>query len=283
MEQMIVYFALYGGMDDSIELDLFDEIELSAEIHFVQNFSITEKLISPPYLISNPYRDILIAVARGDARLSNIFKRARVGDELGRRIIGDLVELDLLTIESSRQAPLRTNPKQLLPKHLRGYKIEPKIRFRLPFYRFWFGFVEPYRSDLSKGVGSKFTQNFNEHKGRAYSLLFEQLSNLLLEHYFTTKDPLISQGSFWDHNSEFDIFCITQSGKVILGECKYTSRPVTRKELIKLKDKAKQSGIKPDKYALFSKSGFSNELTTLSNDSLLLFNLDVFKALVLDF
>jgi len=50
--------------------------------------------------------------------------------------------------------------------------------------------------------------------------------------------------------------------------------------LTKLKDKASQSGIKVDAYALFSKSGFSNELLGLESETLLLFDLDAYARLL---
>ncbi|NKQ40411.1 MAG: DUF234 domain-containing protein [Sulfurovum sp.] len=280
IDTLIEYFALYGGVEKDVGLNLFEDIELSSEINFIQNFNATRLLIKPSYLIEAPYAEILIAVARGDGRVSNICSRTKIGESVGNGIISKLVDCGILTVEDSRQAPLKTHPKQLLPRHLRGYKIESKVRFVKPFYHFWFAFVEPYRIALLQRNGVSFINNLQEHKERVYSLLFEQLSNLLLEQYFSESDPLLSQGSFWDHHSEFDLLSLTRSGKVILGECKYTSRKVTKKELNKLKDKAKQSSIIVDSYALFSKSGFSNELLGINDKNLLLFELDDFKDLL---
>jgi hypothetical protein len=254
-------------------------LSLSVEIHCVQQFRQTEALISPTYLLEAPYRDILTAIARGDGRLSNIYRRAKIGEGAGREIIDDLIGVGILHLEASRQAPLRAHPKHLLKKQLRGYRIEAKVRFVKPFYRFWFGFVSPFREKLLSGNALQFTQNFEQHKERAYSLVFEQLSAQLLSRTYTTIDPIISQGSFWDHHSEFDILSVTRSGKIILGECKYTSRKVTKKELTKLKEKALHSGIRADVYVLFSKSGFSKELEGLKGGNLLLFDLKSFQEI----
>ncbi len=274
IDQAIEYFSLYGGRESEISLNLFEDIALSAEVTFVQHYQETQQLIHPSYLHEAPYANLLTAVARGDGRLSNVFKRARIGEGAGGEIISHLRGLGILTLEPSRQAPIKAHPKHLLKRHLRGYRIEAKVRFVRPFERFWFGFVAPYRAELSMRKGLHFTENFAQHKERAYSLVFEQLSMQLLAHHYQTKDPIISQGSFWDHHSEFDILSVTRSGKIILGECKYTSRKVTKKELTKLKDKADHSGIRVDTYALFSKSGFSKELEGISSDSLLLWSLD---------
>jgi len=280
MEQAIEYFSLYGGVDSRLELDLFEDITLSAEIHFVQQFARTERVLDPSYVSETPYREILTAGARGDGRLSNVYRRARMGEGAGAEIVDTLVGLGILSFENSRQAPLRSHPKHSLKKHLRHYRIEPKVRFFKPFYRFWFGFVAPYREELQRGNSLAFMAYFQAHKERNYSLLFEQLSILLLAWYFQDHDPILSQGSFWDHHSEFDLLSVSTGGKIILGECKYTSRPVTKKELTKLKEKARQSGIKVDSYALFSKSGFSNELLGHRDEGLLLFDLEDFKQLL---
>ncbi len=93
------------------------------------------------------------------------------------------------------------------------------------------------------------------------SFMFEQLSNELLNLYFGGN--LVALGSYWDRNSEFDILAETIDGVVIVGECKYKNRKVSGNELHKLRRKIVDSNLKVDKFALFSKSGFSNSFTRL--------------------
>ncbi|SFV54019.1 hypothetical protein MNB_SV-6-96 [hydrothermal vent metagenome] len=244
-------------------------------------FDYLQSHISPSYLLDRPYRDILIAIAQGDGKLHNISKRAKQSEAVCSELILQLVELDILQIENSRENPLRLHPKQKIKRSLRSYRIEPKVRFQIPFLRFWFGFVEPYRDRLLSGDSQRFIENYNSHYDRCVSLVFEQLSDDLLELHFGGEDTIISRGSFWDHHSEFDILSITKRGDIILGECKYKDRRVCKNELNKLKEKAKNSGIVVDTYALFSKDGFSNELKYTKDKNLLLFDLSDFKKLQL--
>jgi len=262
-------------------LDLFDDLDEVILHQVLVNIKLFEASISPSYLLEAPYRNLLIAVARGDGKLLNIFKRARMNETAGGELIAELVDLGILELEESREAPLKEHPKQKLKKHLRSYRIQAKARFKLPFLRFWFGFVEPYRRDILQGKTQAFLENFAQHQDRCISLVFEQLSGELLKYYFIDKDPLISRGSFWDRHSEFDLLNISSSGKVILGECKYKGRKVCKNELNKLKEKASHSGIPVDIYALFSKNGFSNELKHSKDDRLLLFDLEDFRRLML--
>ena len=279
LEQAIEYFSILGGIGRNIELDYFDDVFSMVESNFVQNFSKFQALVSPSYLLESPYREILMAVARGDGKLYSVLRKAKLSETLGEQIIQELVDLNVLRVEASREAPLRIHPKHKLKKEQRSYRVQDKLRFVQPFMRFWFGFVTYYKKDLTVGKGDAFLENFQKHYDRLRSLVYEQLCDALLTQHYEEKNPLISGGSFWNIHSEFDILAVSKDKKVILGECKYKDRKVCKNELTKLKAKAQESGIKVDVYALFSKSGFSNELLQTQDKDLLLFDLNDLEAL----
>jgi len=268
-------------MEERVRLDFFENTDQSVERVFVEEFPQTAEWIRPEYLVETPYRELLISVARGDGRMLGIFRRARLHESTGGALVDELVRSGVLRVESSRERrPERLYPGQPIRKELRGYRIQPKVRFVHPFFRFWFGFVEPFRKELERGRGDRFVENYRQHRDRALSLVFEQLSNELLELDFSQRDPLVSKGSYWDRHSEFDLLCRTTGGRLILGECKYTGRPVCRGELKKLREKAVHSGIRPDLFALFSRSGFSRELRESGESDVLLFSLKDFERLL---
>ena len=279
LEQAVEYFSILGGIGKNIELDYFDDVFSMVESNFVQNFSKFQALVSPSYLLESPYREILISVARGDGKLYSVIRKAKLSEALGEQIVQELVDLNVLKVEISRESPLRIHPKHKLKKEQRSYRVQDKLRFVQPFMRFWFGFVTYYRKDLALGKGDAFLENFTKHYDRLRSLVYEQLCDALLTQYYEDKNPLISRGSFWNIHSEFDILAVNKDKKVILGECKYKDRKVCKNELTKLKAKALESGIKVDVYALFSKSGFSNELLQLQDENLLLFDLNDLEVL----
>jgi len=278
LEQAMELFSVFGGIEESIELDLLEDIETLIRFNFIDRYQEFKGLIVPSYLLEEPYRYLLIAVARGDGRLSNVFRKAKVGEALGLRLVDELLELDIIELEESRESPLKNHPNQKLEKALRSYKIESKIRFKVPFYRFWFGFVEPYFKDLESRKSQRFFENFEKHFSRLNSLVFEQLSNELLNIYYENR--LINDGSYWDKNSEFDILAKTKNGETIVAECKYKNRRVCKSEFSKLKHKAVTSNLHADTFALFSKNGFSNELMSLDDKNLLLFELSDFRKLL---
>lgn len=248
--------------------------------NFVDDFKKFQNLVSPSYLLQSPYREILIAAARGDGKFYSVLRKARLSESVGEQVIDELVDLGILYIEKSRETPLKNYPKQKIKKSLRSYRIQDKLRFNQPFLRFWFGFVEPYRKEIETGNANRFLENFQKHYERLRTLIYEQLCDALLIEYFTRQGVgILSSGSFWNQYSEFDILALTDQKKVILGECKYKDRKVCKNELRKLTAKAEQSGLAVDTYALFSKSGFSNELLHHQDEKLLLFDLQDLKLL----
>ncbi len=277
---MVEYFSILGGLESAFELDYYDDIFSMVKTQFVDQFLSSEALVSPSYILESPYREILVAVARGDGKLYSVLRKSKLSESAGEKIVEELVALGILTVEVSRESPLRTHPKHKLPRDQRAYRIQDKLRFVQPFMRFWFGFVAYYKKDLIAGKAEKFLENFEQHYERLRSLVYEQLCNDLLLQHYENKEPIVSSGSYWNVYSEFDILAVTQSKKIILGECKYKDRTVCKNELTKLKQKAAESGIKVDTYALFSKSGFSKELLGLQDEHLLLFDLNDLKVLL---
>ena len=280
LEQSIEYFAILGGVEQSIELDFFEDVFTMVESNFVEHFNKFQNLVSPSYLIETPYREVLMAVARGDGKFYSVLRKARLSESAGESVIRELVDLNILQIEFSRESPLKTHPKHKLKKELRSYRIQDKLRFVYPFMRFWFGFVTYYKKDLLQGDAAAFLENFKNNYERLRTLVYEQLCDALLVKYYEKSTPLLSHGSYWNQHSEFDILAISEDKKLILGECKYKDRKVCKNELSKLKAKALQSGIKVNVYALFSKSGFSNELLGMKSENLLLFDLNDLQVLL---
>ncbi|MCF6245695.1 MAG: DUF234 domain-containing protein [Sulfurovum sp.] len=280
IEEAVEYFSILGGMREPLELEYFDDVFSMVDSNFVDHFLKYQNLITPSYLLEKPYKEVLVAVARGDGKYYSVLRKSKLSEYTGETIVAELIALKVLKVEHSREAPLKSHPKHKLPRDQRAYRIQDKLRFRQPFMRFWFGFVAYYKKDLASAKGEKFLENFEKHYERLRSLVYEQLSNDLLLKYYANEEEIVSSGSYWNIYSEFDILCVTKSKKIILGECKYKDRTVCKNELTKLKQKAAESGIKVDVYALFSKSGFSKELLSMKSDTLLLFDLNDLKVLL---
>lgn len=277
MGDAISYFSIIGGIENKIEINYFDNIDYFLENYFVENFTLFEDLIYPSYILETPYRELLVAIARGDGKYFSSIRKAKLSDSVGEAIIEELISKNILYKELSREPPLKIHPKQKLRKDERFYKIQDKLRFKLPFFRFWFGFVISFRKDLIEKRANRFLENFLKHNERLYSLFFEQLCNLIAVENIFKKEKIISRGSYWNIYTEFDILLLDKNKNLFLGECKYKDRKVCKNELSKLKEKAIYSNINAHKYIIFSKSGFSNELLQLKDKNLMLFDLEDLK------
>ena len=275
-EELIDYYALFGGLEEE-SLELYNPLD---EIVTTLALSDSAKKQLPFFLFDKPFREFLIGLARSDGKIDSLLQRLKIGPRVGEEIIEELLVNGIVRKRESRESPFWLYPKQAIKKELRSYRIEDKLYFTKPFFRFWFGFIEPYFTK-ERAVDSKhLLEHFYKERYRLSSALFEDLSNELLRVHFQEHDPIVEYGSLWNYHSEFDIFAKTKSGKVIIGECKYRNRPIVKSELVKLESKTELSAIDADIYALFSKSGFSKEFQKSQEPNLLLFTLEDFKRLL---
>ena len=65
-----------------------------------------------------------------------------------------------------------------------------------------------------------------------------------------------------------------------MGECKWKGHKVCKSLVSKLRSKCERSGLEPDYLALFSRSGFSKELRSSDDPTLLCFDLHDFEKLL---
>jgi len=275
--QLIEYFSVFGGLEKSTTFNFltqsFDEslLEIANSNIVYNNF--------PFFIFQEPFRTFLINLTKSDAKRATASKRSKIGFDLAKSIIQELESNNIIRVVQSREEPLRQFPKQKIKKELRDYKIEPKIYLNYPILRFWFRFVEPFKSENGLKNERQFLEKFHNRKIKLYSLIFEHLSTELLKLHFKKLNISMNCNSFWDIYSEFDMYCQTSNGKYVVGECKYSNRLVTKAQLVKLEYKIKQSNLNSDFIVFFAKSGYSKELEKLKSDTLLLFTLKDLKLL----
>lgn len=276
-EDLIDYFSIFGGLEE-IELELYNGLD-DAIRELLKSQSIKNNL--PFYLFDNPFKKFLVLLARGDGKMYSLFKRLKISEHLGLEITNELIKSRIIYKVESREVTLKTHPKQMIKKELRDYKIEPKLYFTTPFYRFWFLLIEPFITQNRNADIKRVLESVHRYRYKLSSSIFEHLSRELLREDFEHKDRIIECGSLWNRFSEFDLYCKTAASRYIIGECKYKNRPLVKAELVKLWSKVEQSSLNIDFFALFSKSGFSKELYKLEDNRVILFELSDFKRVFL--
>jgi hypothetical protein len=278
METLIEYFAIFGGL--GLEIDTTKPITFLIEDLILQNFDMYNEKIEQLVMEESNNKRLLTALAIGDRRIFSAFNRAGLNNANGGSALNYLQEKGLIQIEYSREEPARSlNPKGRLKKEIARHRISHKVLFTYPFIRFWFYFINPNIRDIRAGNYEKFFKNL-ETKHHSYtSLVFEELSEVLLN-YNLRDAQILSSGSYWDANIEIDILTVTSDEKVYVAECKWTNHQVNKSELHKLEEKCERLDIEPSQMILFSKRGFSKELRQKQSKNVALYSAEDFEALL---
>ncbi len=278
MEQLIEYFSVFGGLGWSI--DTSKPITELIESIILENFSTLNEKMQELTLNEPNNKRLLRALAVSDRRIFSAFRRAGLNNSNGGSALNFLQEKGLITLEYSREEPAKSlKPNSKLKREVARHRISHKVLFTQPFIRFWFYFIAPHTKDILEKNYENLFADFTLRQNSYTSLVFEELSEILLN-YHIRDSQILSSGSYWDANIEIDILTITDDEKTYIAECKWTNHKITKKELHKLEQKCEKLEIEPTQIALFCKSGFSKELLSLAGKNLALYSAEDFEALL---
>ena len=278
MEIQISYFSVFGGLGWNV--DTAQSIQKLIKELIVDNYELLNTKVEA--LCANQAQNIrlLKALAVGDRRIFSAFKRAGLNNGNGGGALNTLQENGLIQMEYSRERhPRDINPKAKLKRKDARHRISHKVLFSHPFVRFWFYFIVPQSKNIKNGDFTELYKNLEEHLHSYTSLVFEELSEVLLN-YNLRDSQILSSGSYWDANIEIDILTITDKEKIYVGECKWKNHKINKKELHKLREKCEKLEIEPTQILLFSKRGFSKELQQMQGADLALYSAEDFVSLV---
>ena len=253
--ELIELYAILYGVPKYLELfkdsdDMFDAIEknildknafLYDEPRFILQNEVNEPMT---------YFTILEAIANGEHKLGNIAGRLNKNVQNITSFISKLIELDIIY----KEVPITEQNPSKSKKGL--YFIKDN------FFRFWFAYVLPYKSQLEIDNTSyamkKIKENFAGFVAKVYEDLCVQYT---LQNY-----PILKAGRWWNKNTEIDVVGVGEDF-LITGECKYSNKKVGIDILQNLEIKSQNIELKlPIRhYILFSKSGFTKELIELSH------------------
>lgn len=217
-------------------------------------FLLIEELREPAI-----YFSILKAIAFGRTRLNEIVQETGISDpHKVNKYLSVLRELRIV----KREIPITENKPHKSRKGI--YLLND------PFFRFWFRYVLPHMSYLEEGdLGfvwqEKIKPSLDSFTGFTFEdICLQRLKNLNRKNRLPFKARSI--GRWWNNKEEIDIVAYDDQQSFIFGECKWKNKKVGLNELYNLERKADNFfNIKQKYFALFSKSGFSEELKNLSS------------------
>lgn len=251
---LIELYAVLYGVPKYLEIfkdtgDIFESIERAV---LDRNAFLYEE---PRFLLQNEvnepmtYFSILETIAHGEHKIGNIAGKLNKNVQNITSFMSKLMELDIIY----KDVPItETNPS----KSKKGlYFIKDN------FFRFWFLYVLPYKSQLEMGNSNyaliKIKENFSGFVAKVYE-------DLSIE-YMMSNYSLLKCGRWWSKTDEIDVVGVGEDF-LMVGECKYSNRSVGIDILKALQEKAQKIELKlPIKsYMLFSKSGFTDDLMAMS-------------------
>ncbi len=268
MEQAIEYFTIFGGLDEKLDFTIPIK-ELIKKVVLV-NYDTFRKEINQIIGGYGVEYAILSGIALGDRKTTTTFKRAHLSFEEGMKCVDNLLDTEIIEIESSQYF--------LLGKR-NDTKTAKKLFFTVPFIRFWFGFISPIYKGIKEGNFEEFDKRYDNYMGEFAQFIFEELCLIFLQNY-NFDDEIKQIGKFWDNNLQIDIVAKTKGDKLIVANCKYTNNKLKKSELNRLVDDCSNLQIDPDILILFSKSGFSSELKSLKSEKFKLFSVKHLKQLI---
>lgn len=267
-------FAITGGMPayllqiepnfslkENVQQKIFRKTEF---LHNEVEFILKEELREP-----KNYLAILRAISWGKNKFGEITSETGLAKNVLTKYLNTLEKLQIIEKEVSIT-------EKILAKSRKGlYRISDN------FFRFWFQYIFPYKSDLElerfEEVLRKM-ETFNILEAAVYEKVCQEILWDLREKIF----PFERVGKWWDKEKEMDIVAISsKTNQILFGEAKWSAKQVGTNIYQDLKKKARDVRWgKPNRkeyYILFSKSGFTKDMKELAKkEKILLVQQDKF-------
>jgi AAA+ ATPase superfamily predicted ATPase len=249
IERIELYAVLYG-VPKYLEFFSYEgDIFRSIERYILDRHAFLYD--EPRYILQNEvsepitYFSILEVIASGEHKIGNIAGKLGKNVQNITSFIAKLIDLEILY-------------KEIPVTEAHPHKSKKGLYFiKDNFFRFWFTYVLPYKSQLEMGNSAYALQKIKESFSEYVSKSYEELA---ISYVQTRYNPL-KCGRWWNKDTEIDLVAVFESW-LMVGECKYSNKKVGTDILVSLIEKSKRIDCDlPVKcYILFSKSGFTDAL-----------------------
>lgn len=217
------------------------------------------------------YFTLLNVIALGNEKLSDISSYMNTEQTKLTNPLSVLMQLDII----ERVIPVTVENPQKCRKGL--YKIKD------PYFRFWFKFIYPNLSMLNMGQTKYVMDRIRANLIDSHtSFIYEDISRqklLSLQEDGRLPFSFNRIGSWRERSIKIDIVAYDSSGNdICFGECKFRNEKLGMDVFEALIEKSKKvewkNGKRKDWFALFSISGFTDEVISISKrrDDVLLFD-----------
>ena len=237
----------------SVDNNIKEKIFLYTEfLHNEVEFILKEEFREP-----KNYLSILRAISWGKRKFGEIVNETGLEKSFLTKYLMTLERLQII----EREVSVTEDMPQKSRKGL--YTITDN------FFRFWFQYVFPYKSDLEiqryDEVLRKMRESFKMLEGWTYETICRQMVHNFRDELFTFERV----GKWWEDEKEIDVVALnSQTKDILFGEAKWSEKQVGTNIYGELKEKALyvnwKKGSRKERYILFSKSGFTKDMVELA-------------------
>lgn len=277
LEKQLAVYAILGGVPAYLE-HWNDQQSIAHNIErlFLQRTGWFRN--EPQVLISDltqresiSYSAIIKAIADGHHSRGDIASHAAIPSTNLSHYLPRLIELHLI----ERRIPATTPLAKL--------KTTTSARYYLSdhFLRFYYRFVDPNLHLIERGLSNRLRQMVSDHLRVFVAYAFEDICREWVIYMAEEQHrlPLVPDnvGSHWSKHVQIDVVAINwQTRDLLLGECKWGDRPVSKnvlRELIEEKTPKvlKDLNAKPDEwtvhYMLFARHSFTTAAQQLETET----------------
>lgn len=272
-EKFLRLFTITGGMpayllefdaEKSLEANIKETVFDKESLLFREvGFVMREELREP-----RRYLSILHAIAYNKTKFGEISNETNLDSSLLYKYLDRLRDLQII----ERHIPVTVEKPE---KFRRG-----TYHLRDNFFKFWFTYIHPYRSELELG---NFKEPFRRFKESFLTLVAQNYERVAQEVARKHQNRIFNferLGRWWDGSNEIDLIGLNKGeNKILFGEVKWRNRPIginVYEKLLETSHKVDWGNKKTQKYfALFSKSGFTEAMRKLAKEEgVLLFEKD---------
>jgi AAA+ ATPase superfamily predicted ATPase len=271
-------YAVTGGTP--MYLTLFDyDTPLAANIR--------SRILSPSAVLYNEPEFLLRTELRTPARYMSILEAVALGHTTPNEVSG-ATGIDSGPLSKYLQTLRRLRLLEREVPVTASNKKSKQSRYRVAdeFLRFWFRYVEPNRSGIEEAPDVVYRGTIAPDLPTHVATTFEDVCREALWAGIRRGDvdPYSELGRWWYGEHEVDIVGLAPNDdRLLLAECKWTSDPVGRSLVERLRTKADHvrwgPGNRTERFALFSKSGFVDGLADEVDDNWSLYGLSDLEAL----
>lgn len=276
-EQQAVLYGVTGGIPEYLsrinqELDMDENI---VQLFFDESGRLFEEpvnLMKQELREPMTYHSIISAIASGASKLNEIATKTGLETSGCSNQLSSLIALEIVCRETPITEPA-TSRKTL-------YRLTDSM------YLFWYRFVRPNSSSIIRGVGQQIYDTvvrpqLSDFMGQVFEEICRQYL-FLPQIYAGLPFPIGEIGRWWGNNpkakrqEEIDLMSVSDK-KALFCECKWRNEKVDLSVVDTLQERGELFTYQEKYYCIFSKSGFSNEAlsATEDDDNLALIDFDM--------